>query len=101
MQLSVSHVRARREAIGRILESEGATNPRLFGSVVRGIADEKSDIDILIDFREPCPLGFAYFGALDRMEHKLGRLLGAPVHVSAVDHQSPAGRRILAEAVPL
>jgi len=101
MQLSVGQVRARREAIGRILESAGATNPRLFGSVVRGVADEESDVDILIEFREPGPQGFAYFGALDRMEHELGRLLGAPVHVSVVDPDAPAGRRILAEAVPL
>lgn len=101
MAITLDQVRARRDAIRHVLEARGAINPRLFGSVVRGVADDKSDVDILIDFREPGALGFAYFGALDSMEHELGRLLGAPVHVSAVDPESSAGRRILAEAVPL
>lgn len=101
MQLSVDQLRARREAISRILDSAGATNPRLFGSVVRGLADDKSDVDVVVDFREPGPRGFAYFGALDRIQRELERLLGAPVHVSVVDPGSLAGRRILAEAIAL
>ncbi|HVC75133.1 MAG TPA: nucleotidyltransferase domain-containing protein [Candidatus Micrarchaeaceae archaeon] len=99
--MTLDQVRARREAIRRTLESAGGVNPRLFGSLVRGVADEKSDVDILIDLREPEPQGFAFFGALDRMERELGQLLGASVHVSVVDPLSAAGKRILAEAVPL
>lgn len=40
---------ARREDLSRLLAKYGATNPRLFGSVARGTADEDSDIDILVD----------------------------------------------------
>jgi len=99
--MTLDQVRARREAIRQAVQSAGGVNPRLFGSVVRGVADENSDVDILIDFQEPQPEGFAFFGALDRMERELGQLLGAPVHVSVVDPASTAGKRILAEAVPL
>lgn len=35
---------------------------RVFGSVARGDADERSDVDLLVDLDEPRPRGFAYFG---------------------------------------
>jgi predicted nucleotidyltransferase len=94
-------VRAKRPQIDRLLEARGAGNPRVFGSVARGTADDRSDVDILVDFREPAPEGFAYFGALDQLEQDLGRLLGTSVHVSVVDRTSPAAQKILREAVPL
>ncbi|HEY3116669.1 MAG TPA: nucleotidyltransferase domain-containing protein [Chloroflexota bacterium] len=94
-------VRAKRPQIERLLEACGAANARVFGSVARGTADERSDVDILVDFREPAPEGFAYFGALDQLEQDLSRLLGASVHVSVVDPTSPTGLKILREAVPL
>ena len=99
--ITLDQVRQRKEAIRRVLETRGAVNPRLFGSLARGSADEDSDIDMLIDFRQPAPEGFAYFGALDQLEHELGRLLGAHVHVTVVDPASPSGRQILSEALPL
>ena len=37
-----------REAILRLAAQHGASNVRVFGSVARGEADEKSDIDFLI-----------------------------------------------------
>jgi predicted nucleotidyltransferase len=84
-----------------LLDARGARNPRVFGSVARGTADEKSDIDILIEFGDPQPQGFAYFGALDQLQRDLGSLLGVPVHVTLVDPKSNAGRTVLREAVPL
>ena len=99
--ITLDQVRQRKEAIRRVLDTRGAVNPRLFGSLARGSADEESDIDVLIDFRQPAPEGFAYFGALDQLEHELGRLLGAHVHVTVVDPASPSGRKILSEALPL
>ncbi len=101
MGITLDQVRERREAIRGVLEARGAVNPRLFGSVARGKADEKSDLDILIDFRQPAPEGFAYFGALDQLEHELSHLLGTQVHVTVIDPSSPSGRRILSEALPL
>jgi predicted nucleotidyltransferase len=75
--------------------------PRLFGSLARGNSDQKSDVDILIDFRQPAPEGFAYFGALDQLEQELGQLLGTQVHVTVIDPSSPNGRKLLSEALPL
>ncbi|MGM0385703.1 MAG: nucleotidyltransferase family protein [Actinomycetota bacterium] len=42
-------VGAHRGALERILARYGATNPRLFGSVVRGDANSSSDLDLLVD----------------------------------------------------
>lgn len=99
--ITLDQVRQSRVAIRRVLEARGADNPRIFGSLALGKADEKSDVDILIDFRQPAPEGFAYFGALDLLEHELSRLLGAQVHVTVIDPSSPSGRKILSEALPL
>lgn len=38
-----------RAEIRRIVESNQAANPRVFGSVVRGEDTEESDLDILVD----------------------------------------------------
>lgn len=99
--ITLDQVKAKREAIRGILEARGAGNPRVFGSVVRGRADEKSDVDILIDFRQPGPEGFAFFGALDQLERELSQLLGVRVHVTVIDASSPTGKGILSEALPL
>ena len=42
-------VREKREEILAIARRHGAFNVRVFGSVARGDADEKSDIDLLVD----------------------------------------------------
>ena len=39
----------KREDILRIATRRGASNVRVFGSVARGDADPKSDIDLLVD----------------------------------------------------
>jgi uncharacterized protein len=101
MAITLDEVRERRDAIRGILEPFGAVNPRVFGSLARGTADEKSDVDILVDFRRPAPEGFAYFGALDQMQQELSQLLDTQVHVLVVDPSSPIGREILGEALPL
>ena len=43
---------ARREDILRIANKYGAFNVRVFGSVARGEADAKSDIDLLVDMEK-------------------------------------------------
>jgi len=40
---------ARRDEILRLAAKHGAHNVRIFGSVARGDADERSDIDFLVD----------------------------------------------------
>jgi uncharacterized protein len=42
-------LREKREEILKIAAKHGAYNVRIFGSVVRGEADEASDVDILVD----------------------------------------------------
>ncbi len=42
-------LREKREDILRIASKRGASNVRVFGSVARGEADSKSDIDLLVD----------------------------------------------------
>lgn len=42
-------LRLHREAIRRIVESNDATNPRVFGSAIHGDDAEGSDLDILVD----------------------------------------------------
>jgi len=42
-------LRSKRKEILRIAARHGAYNVRVFGSIVRGEADAKSDVDLLVD----------------------------------------------------
>jgi len=42
-------LRIHRDAIRRIVETNNATNPRVFGSVLHGEDTDNSDLDILVD----------------------------------------------------
>ncbi|BBC25443.1 nucleotidyltransferase family protein [Pseudanabaena sp. ABRG5-3] len=46
----INQLREKRENILAIAAKHGAFNVRVFGSVARGEADTKSDIDLLIDY---------------------------------------------------
>lgn len=46
---TLDRLREHREAIRDVLAKYGASNPRLFGSVVKGTAEPDSDVDILLD----------------------------------------------------
>ena len=46
----------KREDILRLAKEYGAFNVRVFGSVARGEADEKSDIDLLVTLENGCSL---------------------------------------------
>ena len=61
----------KREDILRIAAKRGAYNVRVFGSVARGEADSKSDIDILVDM-EPGRNLFDLGGLLMDLEDLLG-----------------------------
>ena len=45
----------------------------LFGSFARGEADEKSDVDIMVDLDHSKPIGLDYFGIIADLEDLLGR----------------------------
>ena len=62
----------KKEEILKIAERHGAYNIRIFGSVARGNADEKSDIDFLVDFKPGIGL-IAWSGLWLELEDLLGR----------------------------
>jgi hypothetical protein len=87
----------KRGEILKITERYGVKNVRLFGSVVRGEAEEDSDIDFLI---EPNP----DWSLLDLIGYKqdLEALLGRKVDIATEEglHRRIKAR-VLREAVPL
>lgn len=90
-------VEERREEILRIASAHGARNVRVFGSVARGEAGERSDIDFLVEF-EPGQSLLDHSGLVNDLEELLG---------CKVDVVTESGlywllrRRILKEAQPL
>lgn len=65
-------IEMRRDEIIKVAEQHGARNIRVFGSVARGEADEKSDVDFLVDLesgRSLLDLG----GLLMDLKEVLGR----------------------------
>ncbi len=90
-------LQAKRGDILATASKHGAYNVRVFGSVVRGEADMKSDIDLLVDI-EP---GRTLFD-LENLLLDLQSLLGKEVDV--ITEKGLRGRvreRVLKEAVPL
>jgi predicted nucleotidyltransferase len=65
-----------REEIRQIVEARHATNPRVFGSVVRGDDTEDSDLDILVD---PTPETSIF--DIGEIRYQLRELLGVSVDV--------------------
>jgi hypothetical protein len=90
-------LREKREEILRIAARHGARNVRVFGSVARGEADERSDIDLVVEFEPGRSL----------LDHaalwlELQELLGCKVDVVSDRGIKPRIRdRVLREAVPL
>jgi len=72
----MSDILLRREEILRIAARHGATDVRIFGSVLRGEASEGSDLDVLVHMDEDRSL-------LDHIAlmHELEDLLGCKVDV--------------------
>ncbi len=87
----------KRDEILKIAAKHGARNVRVFGSVVRGEADEKSDVDFLVDM-EPGRSLLDMGGLL----MDLRELLGRDVDVVTERGLKPRIRpRVLREAVAL
>jgi len=87
----------KRQQILDIATKHGAHNVRVFGSVVRNEADDKSDIDLLV-YLEPKRSLVDWLQLMDELE----TLLGRPVDV--VEEDALKGRmrkRVLDEAVAL
>jgi hypothetical protein len=90
-------LKAKREEILRIAAEHGAHSVRVFGSVARGDADEKSDVDFLVEMDKGRSL-------LDRASLlvALEELLGRRVDVATERTLRPVIKEhALKDAVPL
>jgi predicted nucleotidyltransferase len=80
-----------------VLARYGVKRAALFGSIVRGQARGRSDVDLLVDIDQPIGL-FRFVGLKLELEKALGR----KVDVVEYDAIKPALRdRILGEQVPI
>lgn len=87
----------KREAILQLASQHGAYNVRVFGSVAREEADEKSDIDLLVDLGENLSPWFPV-----RLIRDLEQLLDRKVDVVTEKGLKERIReRVLQEAKPL
>lgn len=96
-RMGIEELRARREEILRVAAHRGARQVRVFGSVARGEADEKSDVDFLVDMEQGRSL-LDLGGLLMDLQELLGR------RVDVVTERGLKARireQVLEEAVPL
>ncbi len=90
---------AHAQGIDEIFRRYGAVNPRLFGSVARGEATSRSDIDVLIDLVPGWGNDLLRIAGLSE---ELGDLLGCRVDVvTASILRDGVAETALADAVPL
>jgi hypothetical protein len=88
---------AHRASVRHIVEANHARNPRVFGSVARGVDTETSDLDLLVDTTDSTSLF-----DLAAIELELERLIGISVHVTTVGAlRGTLRERVLAEAAPV
>lgn len=93
---TLDELRTHRDAINAIVGSFGASNVRVFGSVVREDARDESDVDLLIDV--PAGTGLVTLERLtEAIEHTI------PWSVGVMTSGAARGRmaHVLDEAVPL
>jgi predicted nucleotidyltransferase len=96
----ISHdelLRTKRDDILRIAAQYGAYNVRIFGSVARGEADEKSDIDLLVNMESGRSL-LDLCGLLIDLEELLGRKVDVVTEKGLRDR---IRNRVLNEAIAL
>ncbi|MEO6191938.1 MAG: nucleotidyltransferase family protein [Thermoanaerobaculia bacterium] len=95
--MGIEELRSRRNEILHVAARHGVRRMRVFGSVARGEADERSDVDFLVDLekgRSLLDLGGLLMDLQD--------LLGRPVDVVTEKGLKMRIRdRVLEEAVPL
>lgn len=77
------------------LRGLGVTSLLIFGSVARDEARPDSDVDILVEFRDP--VGYLH---LAKVQHRLESFLGAPVDITTPSGIRESMRaRIMREAI--
>jgi uncharacterized protein len=96
---TMEDLKSRRDQIMQIAASHGASNVRVFGSVVRGQARPDSDVDFLVDVHTD-RRGFEFFSVLEDLRRDLESLLGWPVDVGEAI-QPPARDKVEQEMLLL
>ena len=87
----------KRHAIREVTKSYRATNPRVFGSVLKGTDEEGSDLDLLVD-----TLPGATLFDLGGLQDELEEILGVSVDLLTPGDLSPHFRdQIVTEAQPI
>ena len=95
--MHIEEIRARRREILTIAAQHGASNVRVFGSVARGEADERSDVDFLVELERGRSLL-----DLGGLLMDLQTLLGRPVDVvTERGLRERIRQRVLGEAIPV
>lgn len=61
----------------------------LFGSYARGEADDKSDVDILVDLDRSVSFGLGFFGMVGDLQELLGRPVDVVTRESLSPHVAP------------
>ncbi len=69
----------------------------LFGSMARGDANEKSDVDLLVEFEKPVAL-FSFLALEEELEQLVHRHVDLATPRALKPHM---GKRILEEALPI
>jgi len=87
-----------RETIRRVVELNGATNPRVFGSVLHGSDTDDSDLDVLVDPIE----GITSLVSLVRIRRELEQALGVKADVlTPMSLHERFRQAVLREAKPI
>jgi predicted nucleotidyltransferase len=90
-------LKLKRAEILQIAEKYGVKNLRVFGSVARGEDDEKSDVDLLVEF----PEGTTYIGYFTFV-HELEKILLCKVDIVSQIGLKPRIREIvMREVLPI
>lgn len=95
-------VRQHRDEIAEIAHRYGVDNVRVIGSVARGHAEPKSDVDFLVTVTDRSG-GWAYFQRMDDMRRHVEKVLGRSVDIideASVDPDRVRDR-VLRDARPL
>jgi Predicted nucleotidyltransferases len=72
------------------LRAAGVQTLSLFGSVARGEATDRSDIDVVVRLdHDLTGRGFDYFGSLARLKEKLEKITGKSVDIVPEPIQKP------------
>jgi predicted nucleotidyltransferase len=86
-----------RETIRQLVLEAGMTNPRIFGSVVRGEDRDDGDLDILVD---PAPR--ASLLAVEKLQSRIASATGVKIDLRTPEEIHPKSRgKVLAEAASL